>query len=234
MNRFDAAAAWDSLPAEAQRAFGIAALISVIGAEGEDRGLAPLQGYIAAAHEGAHAAKMIAADHGLLPDLLRLPDLAIIGVQACPGCGCTDACSCATVGEEPCHWTATGLCSSCAAAAEGQEATFAGKLLVREGGYLLNVEIVDGNETTRAFKIDGSFLSRDENGRWLFVDGFLYGTFRSALLDDGPASDVAAAALSALGVPVLDMGTAQQRVADAGVPLLNITLMERRQAAKGV
>ncbi len=41
---------------------------------------------------------------------LPVPDLSILGVRFCHGCGCTDDFACTPV----CHWAAEGLCSCCA------------------------------------------------------------------------------------------------------------------------
>jgi hypothetical protein len=109
------------------------------------------------------------------------------------------------------------------------EAVFAGRLLVQDGGHLIECAIGATMTRMHAFKIDGAFLTRTDHGAWLFVGG-VAGPMRPALTDDGPDRDRAAQALHALGVPILSAEDAQAAYQAAGKPIHNITAEERERA----
>lgn len=108
------------------------------------------------------------------------------------------------------------------------EALFAGKLLVQDGGHLIECAIGATLTRMHAFKLDGAFLTQAD-GVWLFVGG-VSGPMRPALTDDGPDRDRAAQALHALGVPILAPEDAQAAYQAAGKPIHNITAEERERA----
>ena len=103
-----------------------------------------------------------------------------------------------------------------------QEATFAGRLLVKDGDFL--VECQPGARTTfHSYKIEGAFLCRTLEGKaWRFVEGVRqFGTtVRSVLTEDGPDMDAAAQELAALGVRILSADEARADVDREGVPVL--------------
>jgi len=117
---FDPAAAWRSLGAEAQAEIGVAAIVHILGAIGSGECLRPFQAFDAADMEGIRALESAARDH--LPDAFhqdmpRRPDLAVIGVQSCRECGCTDDHAC----PDNCTWVEPDLCSACAAGGADQD-----------------------------------------------------------------------------------------------------------------
>lgn len=114
--RLDPLKAWDGLTAEQQRKMGAAAIVQALGADGEMNGLAPLQGYVAAAGEGTRLLLQLLEDAGLLDEGGNppLPDLGVLGIHTCRACGCTEELSCATVGHEACGWAEPDLCTTCA------------------------------------------------------------------------------------------------------------------------
>ena len=109
------------------------------------------------------------------------------------------------------------------------EAVFAGRLLVQDGGHLIECAVGATMTHMHAYKLDGAFLTRTEAGAWLFVGG-VAGPMRPALTDDGPDRDRAAQALHALGVPILAPEDAQAAYQAAGRPIHNITTEERERA----
>ena len=119
---FDAAAAWERLPSEAQRAIGIAALVYAVGEVGACLGLEGASSeretlaFDAARLEGSLALGRLAISTVLATEVWKgalppRPDLAAIGVRSCEGCGCTDECGC----PAGCFWVGPRLCSACAA-----------------------------------------------------------------------------------------------------------------------
>ncbi|WP_324890585.1 hypothetical protein [Azospirillum sp.] len=113
------------------------------------------------------------------------------------------------------------------------EVAFAGKLLLKDGGHLIECAMDPGVVALHAYKLDGSFLVRiPDTGAWLFVAGIPAGsrTVRHALLDDGPDRDRAARDLHAIGVRILPAEQAQAEFEADTVPLYNVTLMERAPA----
>ncbi len=120
--QFDVAAAWKWLDESQRRQIGTAAIVHGLGALRVVRSVAGLDAREAAAGVGWAAAEQSGGDAlvGCIYDALggekiarlHLPDLKVIGVQACRVCGCTEACGC----PEGCWWVAPGLCSSCAPA----------------------------------------------------------------------------------------------------------------------
>jgi hypothetical protein len=112
---------------------------------------------------------------------------------------------------------------------DNPEAVFAGRLLAQDGGHLIECAIGATMTRLHAYKLDGAFLTRTDDGAWLFVGG-VSGPVRPALTDDGPDRDRAAQALHALGVPILSAEDAQATYQAAGKPIHNITAEERERS----
>lgn len=115
------------------------------------------------------------------------------------------------------------------------ETTFAGKLLVRDGGFLVECSIDPGVVAFHSYKLDGSFVTRVEKG-WLFVEGGRdFGQPpRQALFEDGADMDAKADGLAALGVRKLPLAEAQAEIDAAGASIINVTAEERARAGAKV
>jgi len=123
---------------------------------------------------------------------------------------------------------------------EQREVMFASKLFVlsADGNHLMTCDAPEPVEgatmrfvTTVAYPMNGAFLLEHDD-RWVFVVGWSeYSNSRALLFDDSNARDANAAALCALGIPVLSTEAAETNVRDSGLFLSHETAFDRKCAA---
>jgi hypothetical protein len=112
---------------------------------------------------------------------------------------------------------------------DATEATFAGRVLVRDGEFLIECELPGAGSGVRlaafrSYQLDGSFLVPAPDGlAWIFLDGRTDGPVRWRLVDTGPDRDDGARQMADLGVRVLDVEQAQAEFAAAGIPIMDVT-----------